>query len=219
MPQSREDAWTGSWVTDKLKNHNKIAEVFTISSNRVKVQRTSGDEYEIATIASSHVNESNLLDILALERGVSFVTNISKDAYYHGRAINLAESENIVLGNLGDLFRAMRLENPRTYVNPEVRFILRGIKQHNRVSNVFRLDDRRYQIERVGLVRFIVLALHDYDLSADCIRDGLEKYGYCDAILSANPNCILTKLAETAAKSAGIPVYKWAELLGALNKP
>ncbi len=220
MSQSREDAWTGPWLVAKLAKHDKITAVSTISSNRVKVQRTSADEYEITTMSLQHVDESDLLEILALEKGVSFITNItSSDVYYHGCALDLAESERIVLGNLGDLFRAMALENPRTYVNPDVKFLLRGLKQHRCVANVRRLDDRRYQMQRVGLDPVIVLALHDYDLSADSIRDGLEKYGFCDAILAANPNCRPTTLAMDAAASAGVEVYKWAELLSALNRP
>lgn len=218
MPQNREDAWTGLWLVNKLEKHDNITTVSTVSSNRVRVKRDRGDEYEVATMALTYVNKPDLLDLLTLETGVSFVTNVSKNAYYHGSALELAENRRIVLGDLGDLFRAMGSGYPTSYINPDVKFILRGLRQHNRISSVKRLDDRRYQLERVGLDSVIVLALHDYDLSADSLRNGLEKYGQCDAILAANPNCRPTTLAEDAADSAGVRIYKWAELLGALNK-
>jgi hypothetical protein len=218
MLQNREDAWTGSWLVNKLENHDNIATAFTVSSNRVRVKRKVGDEYEVATMALMQVDKSDLLDILTPETGVSFVTNISKNAYYHGSAIELAEHKKIVLGDIGDLFRAMGAEHPNSYTNPDVKFILRGLKQHNRISIVKRLDDRRYHLKRVDLPSVIILALHDYDLSADSIRNGLEKYGHCDAILAANPNCRPTTLAKNAADSAGIQIYKWAELLGALHR-
>jgi hypothetical protein len=219
MSQRRKDSWTGSWLADKLVQHDKITLASTISSNRVKVQRTGGDEYEIATMSLLQVNELDILEILALEKGVSFITNIPSDAYYFGGALDLAESKGIVLGNFGDLLRAMKLEDPRTYVAPEVGFILRGLRQHNDVFNVIRLDDSRYQIERVGLAPVIVLALFDYDLSADSVRDGLENYGFCDVILAASSYGTITTLARDAANSAGVRVYKWAELLSALNVP
>ncbi|WP_016949955.1 hypothetical protein [Anabaena sp. PCC 7108] len=219
MPQSREDTWTGSWLVNKLESHDNITAAFSVSPNRVRVKRTIGDEYEVATIALMDVKKSDLLDILTFETGVSFVTNISKNAYYHGSAIELAEENKIVIGDLGDLYRAMRAEHPRSYINPDVKFILRGLQQHTRISTVKRLDDRRYQLERIGLHQVVILALHDYDLSADTIRNGLDKYGHCDAILAANQNCRPTTLAKEAADSAGVQIYKWAELLGALNKP
>jgi len=218
MIQNREDEWTGSWVVNKLGDHYNITTVSLISSNRVRVKRKIGDEYEVATMALMHVNKSDLLDILTLAKDAIFVANVSNNAYYHGSALKLAENKKIVLGDLADLFRATGSDHPRTYINPDVKFILRGLKQHDRIACVKRLDDRRYQLERVGLDSVIVLALHDYDLSADSIRNGLEKYGHCDAILAANPNCRPTTLAMNAADSAGVKVYKWGELLGALNR-
>jgi hypothetical protein len=219
MSKSQKGEWSGKWLADKLKSHEKVNNVSTISSNRVRVERKIGDEYELATMALLEVYESDLLEVLTPDDGISFAINISKDAYYHGGALELAESKNIILGGIGDLFRAMALEDPETYVNPDVRFLLRGLRQHNRVSSVRRLDDRRYQMDRVGLNSVIVLALHDYDLSADSVRNGLEKYGECHAILAANPNCRPTTIAINAATSAGVQIYKWSELLGALNRP
>ncbi len=219
MPKFREDAWTGRWVAAKLEEHKKFTAVSAISSNRVRILRTIGDEHEVATMSLPRVNESDLLDILTLEAGVSFVVNIPRDAYYEGKTLELAKNKKIVLGYLGDLFRAMELEQPRTYVNPEVKFILRGLEQHSRVSSVRRLDDRRYRMERLGLSSVIVLALHDYDLSADSIRNAIDKYGHCDAILAANPNCRLTTLAYEVVENSGVQVYKWGELLKALNRP
>ena len=218
MPQSREDAWTGLWLANKLENHSNITAALAVSSNRVRVKRNVGDEYEVATMALMDVNKSDLLDILTIESGVSFVTNILTNAYYHGSVIELAENKKIVLGDLSDFFRAMRADHPRYYINPDVKFILRGLKQHTRISNVKRLDDQRYQLERIGLNPVVILALHDYDLSADSIRNGLDKYGLCDAIFAANPNCRPTALARDAANFAGIQIYKWKELLGALNR-
>jgi hypothetical protein len=218
VPKNREDKWTGSWLVTQLEKHDAVATVAATSSNRVRVTRDLGDEYEVATMALMDVKESDLLDILTLEVGVGFVTNISKNAYYHGGALKLAENRHIILGDLGDLFRALGSPNPKSYINPDVKFILRGLTQHSRISCVKRLDDRRYQLERLGLDSVIVLALHDYDLSADSLRNGLEKYGHCDAILAANPNCRPTTLAGVAASAAGIEIYRWAELLGALNK-
>ena len=85
------------------------------------------------------------------------------------------------------------------------------------MQKVARITDRLYEVHRYGLRSVKVLALNEYDLTAEAVRTGIERHGKCDLILASNPNCRPSSEAIQAAASAGVGVLKWAELLGALN--
>lgn len=104
------------------------------------------------------------------------------------------------------------------YLPPEVRFILRNLKQHTKIRNIRRLDNKRYLISRHGLEDVTVIALYDYDLAVEAVRSAVDVYGKFDAIFKGNPNGRISKNAYELANSMNIKVLMWGELLGELNR-
>lgn len=143
--------------------------------------------------------------------------NVPKNAVYRGAAISYAERNSFGIGGLGDLFVAINENNYRHYLSKEARFILRGLEQHTKVSSVNRITNRLYEVHRYGLKPIRVLALNEYDLTADAVRTGIDNHGKCNIILTSNPNCRPSCESIRAADSAGAKVLAWGELLGALN--
>lgn len=216
MTTAREDAWSSKWISEKAITHEKVASAIPTAPNQVTITLTTGKNVIIATMSSSSVNTQDLQSLLS-SAAIEFVVNVQKESYIGKDALDYSERCHVGLGGLGDLFTAINDDDFRNYVSKEARFILRGLRQHTEVSNVVRLDNRRYQVMRYTYPTITILALNEYDLTADAVRSGVDKYGECDIILTSNPNCRPSSESLAAAKSMGIIVLKWGYLMGALN--
>jgi hypothetical protein len=154
---------------------------------------------------------------VCISNDIEFAMNIKKDALFDQSAIGLSESMPIGLGGLGDLYSAANEREFRTYLPKETRFILRGLRQHTAVTQVDRINNRMYRIRRLANDDMLVLALNDYDLTADAVREGIARFGRCNVILASNPNCRPSAESVSAARYCEVRILKWGQLLGALN--
>ena len=214
---AREDTWTANWACSKLISHDDIQSANARGSNQIELSvKNVNRSVQIATMSSETVRATDLRELCSSE-DIEFAMNIKKDALYDGSAIQFSESFPVGLGGLGDLYVAAHQREFRNYLPKETRFILRGLRQHTAVSDIHRLNNRLYRVERRSRKAVIVLALNDYDLTADSVRDGIDRFGGCDVILSSNPNCRPSGESLTAAKYCGVRVLKWGQLLRALN--
>ncbi|MEZ4732349.1 MAG: hypothetical protein R3E79_34990 [Caldilineaceae bacterium] len=214
---TREDNWTATWACNKLISHDDIQAVHARGPNQIELSvKNVNRSVQIVTMSVDTVRATDLHE-LCISGDIEFAMNIKKDAIYDGSAIQFSGSFPIGLGGLGDLYVAAHERNFRNYLPKETRFILRGLRQHTAVSTIQRLNNRLYRVERHSGDPVIVLALNDYDLTADSVRDGIDRFGRCDIILASNPNCRPSGESLTAAKHCGVRVLKWGQLLGALN--
>lgn len=220
---STDDAWTAAWTAKKLATHEVVETAEVVGKNLVEISRKKElPGVTVYTTSREKISKSDF-EKLAEELGekqdaVSFVVNLHKEPLITGGAISLSESAGAVIGGLGDLYRALDLADLTTYVHPRVRFILRGLKQHTRVTEVVRLDNRRYEIARGDLPTVTILEFEDYEVTADSLRSRIATFGNFDAFLAANPNARITASAHEVSANTGRPVYMWGELLGALNR-
>lgn len=214
---ARQDAWSASWVAKNVTSNTRITAAREIGDHLVEL--SVGEIDSPVFVATSSVDPLTAFDLTAVceDERVEFLVNIKKDAVIAGSALYLAEVRGIGIGGIGDLYSAVGHRDLRGYVASEVAFILRGLQQHTRVSSVERINNKIYSVSRRSLAPISVLALHDYDMTADALRSGLEKYGNCDVVLAANPNSRISSGCYDAAKNSGVHVLKWGELLGALN--
>lgn len=205
-----------SWCIEKLRAHSKVNNVEELGDGLIKITNIHGDNFIIFAKSEdrSTIESISAIDIHQLD----FLLNIKKDAYIDGPLIELSSSAGFAIGGIGDIFSALNGRDISTYISAEMSFIIRGLSQHTRVTNLERLDNRRFKIHRTGLESVVILALNDYDFTAESVRAGIEKYIKFDAILTSNPNCRRSGNCEKAAASAGVRIFSWGELLGQLNR-
>jgi len=214
---SSTDNWAASWACDKLISHDQILGVEPVEDHLIKMNvKDHEQEVLVATMSERKVYLANVPDVCRNSR-IDFLLNIPKNAYFDGGLLSYAENTPFGVGGLGDLYTAANEKEFLEYLPKETRFILRGLRQHTAVSSVSRDNNRLYIVDRFGKDPLRVLALNEYDLTADTIRSGIDLYGNCDFVLASNPNCRLSGAAQDAARSAGIGVLMWRQLLGAIN--
>ena len=217
MSDDRQDSWSGNWVSEKIIKHDKVGTIELVNPNLLTVITQDDSRYKIATMSLASINRNDL-ELLIGDVEVDFVLNVSKEPYLSSDAIDFSLKRGFSIGGLGDLMRALRDKNLSNYINPEITFILRGLKQHTRVSRVTRMDNRRFNVERIGLPSVIIVALNDYDLNADSVRTALDVFKDFDAILTSNPSCRQSGNSISAAESAGKKILSWGDLLSELNR-
>jgi hypothetical protein len=214
----RGDGWSANWVADKIVKHDRVKSVVVVSPNELHIERKTGGSISVATMSARNVDEEAVAALLMDRKDIDFVVNIPRDAYVLGNTFALAAERNFGFGGLGDLYVALASESPRNYVNKEFEFVVRSLRQHTAVSQVTRLDDRRVLIQRKDLKPVTVLILNDYELTAEHVRNGIERYGNFEAIVRSNPNGRVTTAATGAADESGIRIFNWKEFFGQLRQ-
>lgn len=215
----QDDGWTGRWVADKILEHEEVIGAELVDNRMVRVTRKKYPDVVIATTAVELFDVETLRNVVTDLSAVDFVVNVTSDHYITGEAIKLASVYHTPIGGMGDLFRALREPDVSSYVNPEIRFIERALRQHNRVTGFERLWDRKYRIDRFRLPSVDVVFLNDYELTADHIRKAWDRYGPFSMVVKTNPNGEATTIAQQVADELGCKIYdKWRDFLGALNR-
>lgn len=215
----RQDDWTGRWVANKILEHDNVIGAELLDNRMVRITRKKYPDVVIATTAVERFDDVTLRKVVTDPSAVNFVVNMTRDHYITGEAIKLASAYHTPIGGMSDLFRALNEPDVSSYVNPEIIFIERSLRQHNRVTEFERLWDRKYRIDRLGLPSVDVVFLNDYELTADHIRKAWDRYGPFSMVVKTNPNGKATTTAHQVADELGCKIYEeWRNFLGALNR-
>lgn len=219
MNDGRSDDWTGGWARKKLLEDPGISAVELMSSSVLRISRRGLPDAVVATMSAVTVTAAHVRAALGERDDVVFIANIKSGAHVAPDALQLARRSGAALGGFGDLMSAMSLPNPGDYVSKEMTFVMNSLRQHTKITNIVRLDDRRLELTRSGLPTVIVLVLNDYEFTVERVRSVRSQYGRFDAIVASNPNCRPSTAAVAAAEAAGIQFFiKWGSFLGALNR-
>lgn len=208
-------ASSAQWIAGQLRKHDK-AKSLTIDNDVIEIVRIKGEELRVAVVSCDYLNPSDVQHIDS-SMNIGFVLNIPKEAFISGSVISSFEQLHVAVGGLGDLYRVLNQEYNWPYQNPEIKFVLRSLEQHTKVSNVRRLDSRRFELDRHELSTVTILILNDYNLSVESVRNGKQVYKDFGAIVASNPNVRISSEAYGVATQMNVNIFKWGELLGKLN--
>jgi hypothetical protein len=207
---------TFNWIVEKLANNENVGSTNIINESILNIVRKEGESLTVSLTTLESFTISDIKEI-SDRYNTDFILHTFREPFVNGAVFDYLESKEKTLGGFGDLFRVIDQGFNWPFLTPEVRFIKRGLEQHTKVSDVRRLDNKRYEISRNGLEAVIIIALNDYDLGVDSIREAVDKYQKFDAVLKSNPNGRISTDAITLADSREIKVFKWGELLRQLN--
>lgn len=204
-----------NWVVGKLA-HEHVSSVRAVENNLIELDIEELGPVLVAVMSQRVAGLANIPST-ARRPDVEFILNIPKDALFGGDLINFAYNVPVGLGGMGDLLRAVNQKDLRGYICPERKFIFRALSQHDAVSHVEMLNNSTFLIHRHTMDAYQVLAINEYEITADVIRDNIQRFGKSRTILINNPNGRVTPEAVDAAKSAGVRIVDVRQLLGALN--
>jgi hypothetical protein len=212
-----QDNWSGPWIAKRVLEHDKVASANLVEGNIIFIDRHDLSPCVVATMSEAVVTEDAVRRAIGDRDDIDFVVNIPKDGVLQGDALQVAKDSNFALGGVGDLLRALTMEDVSEYYHPTIGFIERGLRQHDRVADFTRVADLCYVIHRTQGRDLRAVFLYEYDLTADHIRVARDRYGRFDLVVKTNPNGSVTEAAIEVAKELGCRVFMWGEFLGAIN--
>ena len=218
---NKETTWAGPWVARKIKDRDEVQDVEVVESQVLAVKRNTKAPFMLGTIAVDCVDGAAIRKVRTENNlsALSFVVNIPKDSFWTGEAIDLVSHYSIAFGGMGDLYRALSLPvDVRQYRNPEFAFVENALRQHDIVTTMTRIHDRKYALGRQGLPDFTIVLINEYELTKDHVRRAKDRYGSFDAILITNPNGNATKQATKVANSMHIFMGNLCKLMGRINR-
>lgn len=205
------------WIKGKLiEDKHHIESINIVNDNLLHIHRKNGSLIRITKTDKIRFNYDDVKEILD-KNEVDFILYTSKEPFVDGSVYEYLESKRKTLGGFGDLMRVAVQETSWPYYPPDVKFIKRGLEQHSKVRSVRRLDNKRYEISRIGLETVVIIALNDYDLGIESIRSASEEFDAFDAVLKSNPNGGITTSAIEHVNSRKIKILRWGDLMGKLN--
>jgi len=214
----QDNSWIASWVAEKLLEAKEVTGTTVLSDLLISVERRHEPPFVVAAVSVPCVEPSLIKMLTSLQPRPSFVLNLARESYVSAEALTLSNDEEVPIGRMGDLVRAVRLTEVTTYKDPEITYAERGFEQHSNVSSFERLDERRYSIQRHSRPPVIIALLNEYELTADSVRVARERYGPFRWALLTNPNARITGNAEEVSATLDCRLLPWREFYKALSR-
>lgn len=205
------------WALEKIKTHDEVSSAEVIEDGIIVIKRISGSLIRVGSFSFTELNLNNINKIVESHK-LDFILNIKSGAIYKGEIYSFLDDCKISFGSLSDLYRVISQSENWPYLHRDVKFVLRGLEQHSRVTKVERLDNKRLKIIRKNLQSVVIVATNDYEVNAESIRKLKDDFNSFDAILASNPIGRITSQAYSVANMLKVPLYDWSELYSELNK-
>lgn len=205
-----------AFIKELLMKSQDVKDATWLSDHLIEIVRHNDPPFQAAILSEKLVKIEHVAPFLS--GPASVVANFPKIGMWTGEAIRGCEDAGKAWGQWGVLLRALGRDNPESTENPEIAFSRRGLEQHTRVASV------DFELDHLLLVRhekgreFRVALVYEYDLCANDVRVAWEKLGKFDLLLKTNPNGSIFSDAYDAARSLGVLIFNFREILSFLAK-
>ena len=213
----QDNSWIAPWVAKKLIDTKEVTGASVLSDLFIRVERRDGPSFVVAAVSVPCVEASLIESLTSKQPRPSFILNVARESQVSAEALTRSMDEEVPIGRMGDLLRAVRLDDVTTYKDPEIAFVERGFDQHSSISSYERLDERRYRIKRHSRPSVIIALLNEYEVTADSVRVARERYGPFAWAVLTNPNSRITANAEEVSETLDCRLLSWREFYKAAN--
>jgi hypothetical protein len=215
------DEGIAKWIAEKLQGDSRFASVNAVGAGYLDIVRKDHPPFTAAAIGIRDVVLlAHVAPLFDGERSPEFVVNVPSKAIWSGSAIDVIHGAPAAFGTFGELSRAARNEDVGSYRHREYQFFEQAFRQHGVVSNVTRVYDKVFRLQRLRGLGDVTVALVDaYDMSAEDVRNTRDLYGKFDAAVKISSYGSITSAASDAAKMMGAETFTFGDLMGRLNKP
>jgi len=125
------------WVLAKIKTHDEVSSAEIIEEGVIFIKRISGTQIRVGSFSFDELNLKNISKVVDSFK-LDFILNIKSEAIYKGEIYSFLDDRKISFGNLSDLYRVISQSENWPYLHRDVKFVLRGLKQHSKVIKIER---------------------------------------------------------------------------------
>jgi hypothetical protein len=205
-----------SWFEETIAKHTSIASVTAPENGHVRLERKEHPPIVVAPVAGTRVTAEDIVKILG--RGpADIICLITKAGHYDWDARERAEQAGASVHTMKELMTSLSDADPRPFVNKNVAFARDALGQHTRVHEVRMICEASMQLVRDGLSTVEIAVEYEYEFGEEALVRALNHHPGVDAVLNSNPNGKPTTAALKHAEQAGVGLFSFRELMGALN--
>jgi hypothetical protein len=189
----------------------------TADGDHVHIERPNHRSVRFGVVKLMNVTSADIAHLFDGE--VDFIVNTPRAGVFQRDAIELCWEEQVAWGALRDSMRAVRLDDPQTYVQPTHDFVMSALNRHSHVQSFSFMDSRRIHVIRKGGLPPLILYIEDtYQAEVTSVHFALDRCSSIDIFVATNPNAGPTTQAITAAEDAGLEILRWADTLSRLRR-
>lgn len=211
-------SFADDWFAKAIANHDSVSAVHRTDSGLVVLKR--GDTLaaiSIAPVAPDRVDMGVVESILKMDAPTVIVL-VPKASHYDWNARELALHRGSSVQTYKELVTFLHEEDPRSGLDKNVAFVKNRLEQHSKVGRLEMICEATMRLRRVPPLSDVVISVeYDYEFGEESLVRALQRHPGVDAVVNANPNGRPTMAALEHGEYANVPVYRIAEMMGALN--
>jgi hypothetical protein len=208
----------GDWFARAIASHDSVSAVSRLDSGFVSLGR--GDTLPVISIAPVGPDRLDVGVVESvLEAGTpTVIVLVPKASHYDWNAREFALREGSSVQTYKELVTFLHQEDPRGGLDKSVAFVKERLEQHSKVSHLEMICEATMRLRREPPLSDILIAVeYDYEFGEESLVRALQRHAGVNAVVNANPNGRPTMAALTHGEYANVPVYRIAEMMGALN--
>jgi hypothetical protein len=206
-----------TWFAASLEKHSEVTKVTVLENDYLRLERKKVPPITVAGVLSERIDLNLVEDIFESGRP-TVIALVPKAAHYDWEAREFAEESGSTIHTVKELYSFMGEPDPRPFVDRNVSYIWQGLSRHSEVRSVEMICEASMRVTRRGGKSEVVAAIEfQYEFSEEAAVQALTRHPDATVILNANPNGRSTSAALAYSAHTGVPIFGFAEMMGALN--
>ncbi len=206
-----------TWLAAGLQKHTEVTQVTVLDNGHIRLERKNVPPITVAGVVSERIDRITV-EAIFKSGTPTVIVLVPKAAHYEWGAREFAEESGSTIHTVKELYSFMGEPDPRPFVDKNVSYARQGLAQHSEVRSVEMICEASMRVERQGGMSDVVAAIeYQYEFSEEAMVQALARHPDATVILNANPNGKPTSAALTHVTYTGVPIFRFAEMMGALN--
>ena len=210
---------TADWVASRLVENDRLTIAGRTPEDFLLVRRNNGAVFPVAALGMrSLIERSHVEPLFTAKLVPKLIINVPTATPWSGSAIDLAHANGAAFGALGDVARAAAMDDPGSFRNKSMEFIIESMRQHNNVDRVSYILDSKFRVELSSGHEVSIAVIDAYNMSAEDVRNARKRVGPFDVVVKSTSYGSVSDQAESAARSMGAQALMFGGLMSWLWK-
>lgn len=211
-------SFLGDWFTKAITKHESVSAAHRTSTGFVVLERRGTlPDISIAPVAPDRLDMGVVESILQVDTPAVIVL-VPKTSHYDWNARELALHRGSAVQTYKEFVTFLHQEDPRSGLDKNVAYVMNRLEQHSKVRRLEMICEASMRLRRQPPLSDVVISVeYDYEFGEESLVRAIQRHPAVDAVVNANPNGRPTMAALEHGDFANVPVYRIAEMMGALN--
>lgn len=206
-----------AWFAETITRHSVVDRATVLSNDIVQLERQDRSTITVAPLGNKRIDDGVVVSVLDVA-APTVILLVPKAGHYDWSAREIARRAGSSVLTMKELYTSLADTDPRPFLDKNVAYGRTRLEQHSRVTSVEMICEASMLLRREGALSNVVVAVeYEYEFTEEALVRAITRHPDADLILNSNPNGSTTQSAYSHARNADVPIYRLAELMGALN--